>query len=108
MAKALNLLTTLKGSLVENFYPRGWDLRKIDRCCALGLSRVLRRQKHWHANFKPQAVNDVSQMDQLMGDAIADQIEATRREGRPLAMILPVGPMGMYATVIKRLRKSRT
>jgi glucosamine-6-phosphate deaminase len=108
MAKALNLLTTLKGSLVENFYPRGWDLRKIDRCCSLGLSGVLKRQKHWHAEFKPVAVNDVSEMDRRMGDAIADQIEETRRAGIELAMILPVGPMGMYATVIKRLKRSRT
>jgi glucosamine-6-phosphate deaminase len=108
MAKTLNLLTTLKGSLVENFYPRGWDLRKIDRCCTLGLDGVLKRQKFWNSDFKPQAVRDVAQMDQQMGNAIADQIESSRRAGRQLAIILPVGPMGMYATVVSRLKKSRT
>lgn len=108
MPKALNLLTTLKGSLVENFYPRGWDLRKIDRCCALGLNGVLKRRNFWHADFKPAAVDDVSAMDRQMGDAIADQIEQTRRAGQALAIILPVGPMGMYATVIKRLKAART
>ena len=108
MPKALNLLNTLKGSLVEHFYPRGWDLQKMDRCCAIGLERVLKPQKHWHTDFRPQPVRDVAQMDRQMGDAIADQIESTRRAGQPLAMILPVGPMGMYATVIRRLKKSRT
>ena len=107
MAKALNLFNTLKGSLVEHFYPRGWDLRKIDRCCALGLSGVLKRRPHWDADFKPTAVKDVAEMDRRMGDAIADQIEETRRAGRGLAIILPVGPMGMYATVVKRLKASR-
>ena len=37
MAKTINLFTTIKGSLLEHFYPAGWDLRKMDRCCALGL-----------------------------------------------------------------------
>ena len=108
MPKALNLINTLKGSLVEHFYPRGWNLRKIDRCCALGLEEVVERRRHWHKQFEPSAVNDVTEMDQRMGDAIANQIEQTRLEGRKLAIILPVGPMGMYATVIKRLKKSRT
>src|SRR5438270_6464437 len=108
MAKSLNLLNTLKGSLLENFYPAGWDLRKIDRCCALGLTGVLKRQRHWHADFRPTPVRDVAEMDRRMGDAIADQIEQTRRAGKELAIILPVGPMGMYATVVKRLKASRT
>jgi len=108
MAKALNLLTTLKGSLLEHFYPAGWDLRKIDRCCALGLAGVLQRRKYWHAGFKPEPVKDVAEMDRRMGDSIADQIEQTRRAGQALAMVLPVGPMGMYATVVQRLKRSRT
>ncbi len=108
MAKALNLITTIKGSLLEGFYPRGWDLKKMDRCCALGLTGVLKRQRFWDADFRPSAVDDVTEMDRRMGDAIADQIEQTRRDGQKLAIILPVGPMGMYATVIQRLRRSRT
>src|SRR5436305_675052 len=108
MAKTINLFTTIKGSLLEGFYPAGWDLRKMDRCCALGVRGVMKRQKFWHADFKPAAVKDVGEMDRRMGDAIADQIEQTRRERRLLAIILPVGPMGMYATVVKRLKQRRT
>src|SRR5258708_11852905 len=103
MPKPINMMTTIKGSLLEGFYPRGWDLRKIDRCCAMGLKRVTQSQKFWHDDFTPVPVDDVTEMDRRMGDAIADQIEQTRRDNRKLAIILPVGPMGMYATVMKRL-----
>src|SRR5258705_13440566 len=58
--------------------------------------------------LKPIAVDSVSDMDRRMGDAIADQIESTGQVGRPLALILPVGPMGMYKTVVERLRASNT
>src|SRR4051795_5044500 len=74
MAKALNLFTTIKGSLLENFYPAGWDLRRMDRCCTLGLKGVTTRQKFWNAGFDPKPVKDVTEMDRRMGDAIADQI----------------------------------
>ena len=26
--------STVKGSLLEGFYPEGWDFEKIDACCA--------------------------------------------------------------------------
>jgi glucosamine-6-phosphate deaminase len=108
MAKSLDMLSTIRGSLLEGFYPRGWDLRRIDACCALGLKQVVARSKWWNDAFRPVPVRDVAAMDRRMGDTIADQIEQTRRAGRRLAMILPVGPMGMYRTVVARLRKSRT
>ncbi len=28
----MNLLSTLSGSLMEGFFPKGWDLAKIDAC----------------------------------------------------------------------------
>lgn len=104
----VNFLTTVKGSLLEGFYPQGWDLAKIDRCCALGLRRVITPRSHWNPGFRPIPVKDVVAMDERMGLAIADQIEETRRLGIPLALILPVGPMGMYRTVVRRIRASRT
>lgn len=108
MAKALNFFTTVKGSLLEGFYPAGWDFRRIDRCCEMGLKELTAPKNAWDKNFKPVAVKDVAEMDRRMGDAIADQIEQTARQGRPLAIILPVGPMGMYKQVVKRIRGSRT
>jgi glucosamine-6-phosphate deaminase len=28
----MDLLTTLSGSLIEGYFPAGWDLAKIDAC----------------------------------------------------------------------------
>ena len=108
MAKTLTMLNTIRGSLIEGFYPKGWDLKRIDRCCDMGLKRVTTLARHWNRQFKPVPVASVDEMDKRMGDAIADQIEQTRKEGRGLAIILPVGPMGMYKTVVARLKKSKT
>ncbi|MBI1371379.1 MAG: glucosamine-6-phosphate isomerase [Phycisphaera sp.] len=104
----MNFMTTVKGSLLDGFYPKGWDLAKIDACCAVGLEKVMTPAPHWHKKFKPKPVKDVAEMDKRMGDAIADQIEKARKKGHELALILPVGPMGMYKQVIKRIRKSKT
>ena len=108
MPKAINMMTTIKGSLLEGFYPRGWNLAKLDRCCTLGLKGVTKRAKFWNKDFSPLAVKNVAEMDVRMGNAIADEIESTRKAGRELAIILPVGPMGMYKTVVERLKKSGT
>jgi len=74
----------------------------------MGRKKLTSPAPHWHKQFKPIAVRDVAEMDRRMGDAIADQIERTRKQRRPLAIILPVGPMGMYKQVIKRIKASRT
>ncbi len=108
MAKTLNFFTTVKGSLLEGFYPKGWDFKKIDACCGMGPRKLLTPGKHWDKDFKPVTVKDVAEMDLKMGNAIADQIEQTRKAGRELAIILPVGPMGMYKQVVKRILKSKT
>jgi len=108
MAKSLTMLNTIEGSLIDGFYPKGWDLRRIDKCCAMGLKKVTTPGRHWDKDFKPVAVSSVEEMDRRMGDAIADEIEQTRKAGRKLAIILPVGPMGMYKTVVERLKKSGT
>jgi len=104
----INFMTTVAGSLLEGFYPKGWNFEKIDQCCAAGLTKLTTPGRHWHEKFKAVAVKDVSAMDKKMGDAIADQIEKTAKKGVPLALILPVGPMGMYKQVVKRIKSGKT
>src|SRR3954464_2952319 len=108
MPKSINLLTTLKGSLLESFFPSGWDLRRMDKCAGMSRAQLLKPAKFWNADFKPVVVKDVAEMDRRMGDAIADQIEQTRKAGIQLALILPVGPMGMYKQVVARIKASKT
>ena len=107
MPKSLDMFATLKGSLLDGFYPRGWKLRRMDACCEMGLKRLTAPARFWHRDFKPVAVRDTADMDRRMGDAIADEIERAAARGRELALILPVGPMGMYKTVVSRIKSAR-
>jgi len=101
----MNLLDTLPGSLLENFFPAGWDLAKIDACCANPPAAITARQPHWHPNFTPIACATLADFDTLMGHEIALQIKKARDEGHPLAMIFPVGPMGMYRWAVFFLKE---
>jgi glucosamine-6-phosphate deaminase len=92
----MDLMTTLSGSLLEGFFPRGWDLAKIDAVGALGPAEVAQRRPWWHAGFEPVACATVADFDTYMGHEIAREVLLARQAGRPVAFILPVGPMGMY------------
>src|SRR5262249_41187677 len=93
---AMNLLTTLKGSMMDGFLPSGWDLAKIDRLAEGGTDVVARREKWWHPDFEPVACANVADFDTYMGHELAREIQHSYQIGQPLILILPVGPMGMY------------
>ena len=88
----MNFMSTVKGSLLENFYPVGWDMEKIDACCEKGVAR----EAFWNDAFTPVECETLADFDTLMGHEIAMQVKLTAEAGQKLAMILPVGPMGMY------------
>ena len=92
----MNLMTTFKGSLMEGFLPAGWDLLKIDRLAAAPRAELTRREAWWHQQFEPVPCSTFEDFDTYMGHEIAREILLTREAGRPLMLILPVGPMGMY------------
>ena len=101
----MNLLTTIGGSLLEHFYPAGWDLEKIDRCCANPPESILDRQPWWHPGFEPVPCATLADFDTFMGHEIALEIRRARDEGKRIAFILPVGPMGMYRWAVFFLRE---
>jgi glucosamine-6-phosphate deaminase len=101
----MNLLTTLKGSLMEAFLPSGWDLAKIDRLAAGAADEVARRERWWHPQFEPVACASLADFDTFMGHEIAREIYLARQAGRALAFILPVGPMGMYRWAVYFLKE---
>jgi glucosamine-6-phosphate deaminase len=92
----VDLLQTIAGSLMEGFFPKGWDLAKIDRLAASAGAEVSRREAWWHSQFEPVPCASIADFDTFMGHEIAREIQLARQAGRPLALILPVGPMGMY------------
>jgi len=104
-APPADLLTTLKGSLLEGFFPAGWNLARMDRCAAGKPETVTRRQSWWHKRFTPVPCGSLEDFNTFMGHEIAMTIRRVREEGRQLALILPVGPMGMYRWAVFFLKE---
>jgi len=101
----INLITTIKGSLLEGFFPQGWDLEKIDKCCSYKPERIIKREKWWHDSFNPVKCESFEDFNTFMGHEIALEIKKSKDEGRNIVFILPVGPMGMYRWVVYFIKK---
>ncbi len=101
----MNLMQTLAGSLMEGFLPSGWDLARIDRLAATPATEVERRESWWHPQFEPKACDNFADFDTFLGHEIAREIQQSCVIGQPLAIILPVGPMGMYRWTVYFLRE---
>ncbi len=101
----MDLMKTLKGSLLENFFPAGWDLARIDRCCSNPARSVCDRQSWWNKNFVPVPCVSLEEFDIKMGHEIALEICLAKEEKRELILILPVGPMGMYKWAVYFLKE---
>ena len=97
----MDFLSTVEGSMCESFFPKGWDLKKIDECCEKGVTR----EDFWHKDFTPVECDNIFEFDTFMGHEIALQIKNARERGEKLAMILPVGPMGMYKWAVYFLKE---
>lgn len=102
---AMNLLTTISGSLIEGFLPRGWDLARVDACCAHPPAKIGDRQPWWNADFEPVVCESIADFEVLYGHAIARSIQSARGAARPAILILPVGPMGMYRWAVRFLKE---
>jgi glucosamine-6-phosphate deaminase len=101
----MDLISTLPGSMMEGFFPTGWDLGKIDKLATLPQEQLQERRSWWHPQFEPVACASFEDFDTYMGHEIAREVQLTRQEGRSIAFILPVGPMGMYRWAVYFLRE---
>jgi len=101
----INLLSTIKDSLLEDFFPSGWNLKKIEECSSLKPEKIMKREPFWHKEFNIVPCETLEDFATLMGHEIALQIKTAREEGRQIVFILPVGPMGMYKWVVYFLNR---
>jgi len=101
----MDLVSTIEGSMMEGFFPAGWDLKKIDECAAQDPATILHRQEWWHEDFSPVPCETLEEFNVKMGHEIAAEIKKTREEGREVIFILPVGPMGMYGWTVYFLKE---
>ena len=47
----MDLMSTIQGSLLEGFFPAGWDLAKIDACVDPDPATMTKRQPWWPRSF---------------------------------------------------------
>ena len=97
--------STVKGSLLEGFYPEGWDFKKIDECCSHRPEEITERQAFWNKDFAPIQCEGLAEFDVKMGHEIANEIKKANERGEKIAFILPVGPMGMYKWAVYFLKE---
>jgi glucosamine-6-phosphate deaminase len=96
----MNLITTISGSMLEGFFPAGWDLAKIDGLVSDNPADLVKRESWWHPQFQPVPCRSLDDFEVYLGHEIAREIQLAGQAGQQLAMILPVGPMGMYRWVV--------
>jgi glucosamine-6-phosphate deaminase len=101
----MNLISTVSGSLLECFFPAGWDLARIDACASHPPESITERQTWWHPQFEPVPCETVTDFDVMMGHEIAVTIRAARDAERTQILVLPVGPMGMYRWAVYFLKE---
>ena len=95
--------STVKGSALEGFYPKGWDFEKIDACIGKP-EDITKPEAYWNKDFEPIVCDSLSDFETYMGHEIALQIKKAKDEGHKIAFIFPVGPMGMYRWVVYFLK----
>ena len=102
---ATNLITTLKGSLLENYFPAGWDLEALDRICSRPPESITHREKWWNKRFEPIPCETLADFDMMLGHEIAVEISRAKHQKKQIIFILPVGPMGMYRWAVYFLKE---
>ena len=102
---AINLMTTIEGSLLEDFFPAGWDLAAIDKLCGRKPETITKPEKWWNKKFEAVPCASLADFDMMMGHDIALAIRNAKMKKKQIAFILPVGPMGMYRWAVYFLKE---
>lgn len=92
----INLMSTLEDSMLEDYFPEGWDLKALDALCARKPETITKRESWWHKQFEAVPCESLADFDTMLGHEIALEIKQAADAKKEIAFILPVGPMGMY------------
>lgn len=58
---SIDFNSTVKGSLLEGFYPKGWDMDKIDECCSHAPEEITEKQDFWNDDFHPVSCKTIEE-----------------------------------------------
>jgi len=102
---SITLMSTIKGSLLEGFFPEGWDLEKLDALCGRKPETIAKAEKWWSKKFEAVPCASLADFDMMMGHEIAWEIAQAKEAKKQILFILPVGPMGMYRWAVYFLKE---
>ena len=102
---AIDLISRPKGSMLEGYFPKGWNLAALDKLCARPPAAITMRERWWHKEFEPVPCASLEDFDVMLGHEIAREISDAASAKRQIAFILPVGPMGMYRWAVYFLKE---
>ena len=80
-------------------------MAKIDECCSHAPEEITEKQDFWNDDFHPVSCKTIEEFNVKLGHEIALEIKTARDTDQKLALIFPVGPMGMYEWVVYFLKK---
>ena len=100
----MNFLDTVEQSLLLGFYPTGWDMKRIDKCCANSKDHVADRQPFWSPQFQTVCCEDKQVLEMKKGHEIANEIRKARMLDYELVLLLPVYPKGMFSWTVYFLK----
>ena len=66
---------------------------------------LLRRKKHWHADFSVELADSLEEHNYKFAINIYQRLVEHPRQGRPVIWITPVGPMGQYPVIAELMNK---
>ena len=58
----MNFNSTVKGSMLEGFYPAGWDFDKMDACIDAP-EKITERQAFWNEGFTPVKCDSLGEFE---------------------------------------------
>jgi glucosamine-6-phosphate deaminase len=96
----MNFLNTVEQSLLLGFYPAGWDMERIDKCCSNSIDHVQDRQKFWNPQFQTVCCEDGQVLEMKTGHEIANEIRQAAVDGHKLVLMLPVYPERMFSWAV--------
>ncbi len=104
----MNFIDTKEQSLMADFFPPGWDLNRIDACCAHPPESIFDRQPFWNPDFNIVSCPSAEAVDMMIGHEIAHTIHMTKQAGKELVLMMSTSPMSMYAWAVYFLQQWKT
>lgn len=101
----MNFMDTVEQSLLQGFYPKGWDMERIDKCCDNSLEHVADRQTFWNPQFKTVSCENKQALEMKKGHEIANEVRKAEKSGQKLILLLPVYPDGMFYWAVYFLKE---